>query len=230
LSKELTSNGKSGIFMEEDELKTIASQLSCPQGEDGIEMGNKMNNLNAFITQRTIETLSPLRGEIIAELGPGNGALSEPLLDSLGKSGKYYGIEPSEIMTNEITLRFSEKSCDVQIIHGDHLNADIPDKSIDGLFAVNVLYFIENLNEFFQQIRNWMKPGARAVFGVRSDNALNNLPFIEYGFNVRNPDDIKQCMRRNAFSDVDSTYHDEGTVLLGDIPLPVDSVIIKGKI
>lgn len=216
--------------MEEHELKSVASQLACPQGDDGIEMGNKMNALNAFITHTTIEALSPQQGETIAELGPGNGALSELLLESIGNNGRYYGIEPSEVMVDEARLRLSGKPCAVEIIHGDHMTAAIPDNCLDGLFAVNVLYFIENLDECFKQIRNWMKPGARTVFGVRSDHALNNLPFIEYGFNVRSPDEIKQCMRNNGFTDIDSTYHDEGTILLGDLPLPVDSVIIKGSI
>lgn len=213
--------------MEEHELKAIASQLSCPQGDDGIEMGNKMNALNAFITRTTIETLSPQAGEIIVELGPGNGALSGSLLDSLGSNGKYYGIEPSKVMADEARQRLSDKTCAVDIIHGDHLHANISDKSIDGLFAVNVLYFIENLDECFLQIKSWMKPGSRVVFGVRSDHALNNLPFVDYGFHVRSPEEIKDCMRNNGFVDVASNYHDEGTVLLGDLPLPVDSVIIK---
>jgi SAM-dependent methyltransferase len=109
------------------------------------------------------------------------------------------------------------------------MSASLPENSVDGLFAVNVLYFIEDLDEFFQQIRGWMKPGSRVVFGVRSDHSLNSLPFIEYEFNVRSPDSIKECMRDNSFSDVDSSYYDEGTVMLGDLPLPVDSVIITGK-
>lgn len=216
--------------MDESELKEIASQLSCPQGDGGIEMGNKMNTLNAFITHHTIESLSPKENETITELGPGNGALSESLLDLLGSGGKYYGIEPSDVMANEARQRLSDKSCAIDIINGDHMSAQIPATSIDGIFAVNVLYFIDNLDQFFQQIRSWMKPGARAVFGVRSDRALNSLPFIEYGFHVRSPDEIMACMSNNGFSDVISNYYDEGTVLLGDLPLPVDSVIIKGSI
>lgn len=216
--------------MDEAELKEIASQLSHPKGDDGIEMGNKMNALNAFITSRTIETLSPQQSETIAELGPGNGALSEALVNTLGSQGKYFGIEPSEVMAKEANQRLSGNTCAVEIIHGDHLSANIPAKTLDGLFAVNVLYFIEDLNEFLQQIRGWMKSGSRVVFGVRSDHSLNSLPFIQYEFNVRSPDTIKASMRNNGFSNVGSSYFDEGTAMLGDLPLPVDSVIIIGTI
>ena len=74
-----------------------------------------------------------------------------------------------------------------------------------------------------------MKPGARAVFGIRSEQSLNSMPFTQYGFNVRSADEIKACMRNNGFADVESNYYDEGTVMFGELPLPVDSIIIWGR-
>lgn len=215
--------------MDESELKAIANQLSCPKGEGGIEMGNKMNDINRFITSRTIEMLSPQPDEVIAEIGPGNGALSETLVNMLGVKGKYYGVELSEVMANEVRQRLSGSACTVDIICGDCTNANIPENSLDGIMAVNLLYFIENIDELFSLITQWMKSGARSVFGIRSEQSLNSLPFTQYGFNVRSADEIKECMRNNGFSDVESTYYDEGTVMLGDLPLPVDSIIIRGR-
>jgi len=215
--------------MNESDLKTLASQLSCPQGDNGIDLGNKMNDLNRFITSRAIEALSPQFSEVIAEVGPGNGSLSEILLDSLGDGGKYYGIELSEVMAEEAKQRLSGKACDIEIICSDCMHANIPEDTLDGIMAINLLYFIEDLDEFFSQITSWMKPGSRAVFGVRSEHSLKSLPFIQYGFNVRSADEIKECMRNNGFTDVESTYHDEGIVMLGDLSLPLDTVIIKGK-
>ena len=61
--------------MDESELEAIASQLSFPQGEAGIETANKMNLLNSFITTRTLEKLATNSGDTIIEIGPGN----EPL-------------------------------------------------------------------------------------------------------------------------------------------------------
>jgi arsenite methyltransferase len=215
--------------MDELELKAIASQLSCPEGDAGIEMANKMNVLNLFITARAIEVLSPQADEAIVEIGPGNGALSEPMLDTLGAKGRYYGIELSEHMAKEARQRFSKKDCHVDLLFSDCLQAAIPEKSVDGIMAVNLLYFIENLDELFSKLQSWMKPGARVVFGVRSDNSLNSLPFVQYKFNVRSPDEIKSCMVNNGFSDVGSQYYDEGSIMFGDLSLQVDSVIIYGR-
>ena len=70
--------------MEESELEAIASQLSCPQGEAGMETANKMNQLNAFITSRTLEKLNAGSGDTVVEIGPGNGLLSKEMWTSQG--------------------------------------------------------------------------------------------------------------------------------------------------
>jgi len=214
--------------MDEAQLKEIASQLSRPEGEGGVEMGNNMNNLNSFITARTIEALAPASGEVVAEIGPGNGALSEGMLELLGENGKYYGIELSDTMADEARQRLAGKLCDVEILCSDCLGADIPRNSLDGLMAVNLLYFIDDLESMFDHVRGWMKPGGRVVFGIRSKQSLEKLPFTQFGFNIRTPDEIKQQMRDNGFDEVDSDYYDEGVMMLGGMELPVDSVIIRG--
>ncbi len=43
--------------MEADELKKLAAQLACPKDDMGIEVGNKMNELNVFITEKSIAAL-----------------------------------------------------------------------------------------------------------------------------------------------------------------------------
>jgi len=68
-----------------------------------------------------------------------------------------------------------------------------------------------------------MKPGARVVFGVRSEKSLKSMPFVNYKFNVRTADEIVEIMNSNGFNDVDYSYHDEGEVMLGDIALLVVS-------
>jgi len=216
--------------MEESDLKEIARQLSRPNGEVGIELGNKMNVLNSFITSRTLEALSAMKSETILELGPGNGALSEPLIATLGETGKYVGIEPSDIMAEAARNCLCNRDCSVEIIFGDHLSAEISPSSLDGVFAVNVLYFIDDLTSLFSQLTLWLKPGARVAFGIRSEQSLNKIPFTQYTFNVRTSDEIKALMERSGFVDVESTYYDEGSISFGEMELPIDSVIISGKV
>lgn len=214
--------------MDETKLKEIAKQLSCPDGENAVEFGNSMNKINEFITARTIESLEPKQNEVIAEIGPGNGLLSEAMLDILGKNGRYIGIELSEAMAKDAQQRLSNKGCNVEIIQGNCLDVSVPNNTLDGLIAINLLYFIDDLDSFFSHIYNWIKQGGRVVFGVRSKKAITDLPFSQYGFCARTPQEIMSIMEKSGFKEVTHNYHDEGTVTLDYLKLPVDSVIIKG--
>ncbi len=214
--------------MDEEKLKSIASQLARPSGEGAAEIGAAMNISNEFITARSIEALSPQQNETIAEIGPGNGTLSEPIFNTLGKNGKYFGIELSQDMAEEARQRLSNKASDIEIICGDCLNVDIPTNSVDGLLAVNVLYFIDDLDKFLSRVFSWIKPGGRVIFGIRSEKALKSLPFTQYGFNIRGLDLIKDRMKQIGFKGVESSYYDEGVVTLGELELPVDTIVVKG--
>ncbi len=215
--------------MEEQELRSIASQLSCPDGEAGIDVGNKMNELNQFITHKAIEKLSVKKAESIVEIGPGNGSLSVPLLDVLGVDGSYLGIEMSEVMAAELHRMLANKQCKAEVVCGDCLDVNIEAESVDGVMGVNVLYFIEDLVPFFKYIINWMKSDGRAVFGIRSDKTLKNLPFTQYGFNIRSTNEIKSLMKKSGFGSIKSFVFEEGMTPFGDIMIPVDSVIIVGE-
>lgn len=216
--------------MEESKLKAFASQLACPNGESAVEVGAAMNIANEFITTRTIAALLPQQNEVIAEIGPGNGTLSVPLLEILGENGKYIGIEYSESMAEEARLCLQNKTCGIEIICGDCLSVDIPTNSIDGLMAVNVLYFINDLDKFFSRILSWIKPNGRVIFGIRSEKSLKSLPFSQYGFNIRSLDLIKEHMQQQGFKNIESNYYDEGTVTLGDMDITVDTIVIKGTV
>ena len=133
-------------------------------------------------------------------------------------------------MAEEVGRRFSNKACDMEIICGDCLSVNIPTNSLDGLMAVNVLYFIEDLDKLLSRIASWIKPNGRVIFGIRSEKSLKDLPFTQYGFNIRSLDLVKEHMRQQGFKDVESSYYDEGTVSLGEFELPVDTIIIKGTI
>lgn len=215
--------------MSEQELRSIASQLSCPSGEVGLEVGNKMNELNEFITRKTIEAFSAQETESIVEIGPGNGCLSLPLIDAIGVDGHYCGIEMSDAMAAELNRTLSNTKCNVDVVYGDCLEVNLETESVDGILGVNVLYFIEDLGLFFRHISDWLKVGGRAVFGIRSDTALKGIPFTQYGFNIRTTDEIKSFMNEAGFGFVKSFRYDEGMSPFGDTMIPVDSVIIVGE-
>jgi precorrin-6B methylase 2 len=217
--------------MDKDELRKVTEQLAHPSGDLGGEISEKMNATNAFITARTIEALAPDAGEFIVELGPGNGALSGDLVQTIGPAGRYLGIEISSDMAKlaEQALRnIGEAQIDVHA--GDCHDVLVEDASIDGLMAVNVLYFIDDLDGLLARIKPWFKPGGRCVFGIRPAQTLESLRFDEFGYHIRSPEDIGNAMRKQGFSEVAITEYDEGVGSLGEITFPNGSIIIRASV
>ena len=217
--------------MDTKQLKQVVSQLAFPHGDLGVDVAAKMNETNAFITARSIEVLGPKTGEFIAELGPGNGALSIDLVRAIGTEGRYLGIELSEDMAVVARKTLCEVgSAKVDIHSGDCRSVKLAAASLDGLIAVNVLYFIEDLESLFSQIRPWLKPMGRCVLGIRPVRTLESLRFHDFGHHIRSPEVISSLLQKSGFADISVTYHDEGEGSLGDITFPNGSIIIKALV
>lgn len=214
--------------MDKEELRKVTEQLARPSGDLGSDISEKMNNTNAFITARTIEALAPNAGDFIIEIGPGNGVLSSDLVKTIGPGGRYLGIEVSKDMAQIAEKNLRDKgSARIDVHSGDCHDASVDDASVDGLMAVNVLYFIDDLNELLAQIRPWFKPNGRCIFGIRPARTLESLRFHEFGHHIRPPEEIEDALLAHGFSEISITHYDEGVGFLGDISFPNGSTIIK---
>lgn len=216
--------------MDKTQLRAVAAQLAHPSGEKGNEIADKMNDVNALISERAIEALAAQADELIIELGPGNGALSCGLVQTLGPDGRYLGIEVSRDMAPvaEKNLRDASKAR-IDVHAGDCHDASVEEASIDGLFAVNVLYFVDDLDALLGRIRPWFRPGGRCVFGIRPAITLKSLRFHEFGYHIRPPEEIENAMRAHGFREIASTHYDDGEGRLGEITFPNGSIIIKAN-
>lgn len=217
--------------MDDKQFRAVAAQLALPSGELGAEISDKMNDTNAFITARTIEALAPQVGESIVELGPGNGALSRGLVQTIGSEGRYLGIELSSEMARLAEQKLRDVGAARVDVHaGDCHDAAVAEASVDGLMAVNVLYFVDDLDGLLARIRPWFRPEGRCVFGIRPAETLENLRFQEFGYHIRPPEEIESAMRAHGFVECTFSHYDEGEGRLGEIVFPNGSIIIKATV
>ena len=129
----------------------------------------------------------------------------------------------------EKTLR---NTCETQIdFHvGDCHTASVNTASIDGLMAVNVLYFVDDLDGLLARIRPWFRSGGRCVFGIRPSSTLKSFHFHEFGYHIRSNKEIEYAMSAHGFDEISFTQYDEGEGRLGDITFPNGSIIIKAVV
>jgi SAM-dependent methyltransferase len=212
--------------MESSKARQIATQLARPSGEEGVKITTAMNATNAFITSRALDWLAPARGEHLLEIGPGNGRLSLTAVQALGKKGSYLGFEYSPDTAALAQHTLGNEAARVQIISGDFLSHP-PSSPGDALLAVNVVYFFDDLARLTARCFEWLRPGGRLVFGLRSVATLEKLPFVEHGFRVRPLDYLLRALHVAGFTSIEARYFDEGTTPLADLVIDVDSIVVR---
>lgn len=174
------SNNDSNI-----DARMIASQLSHPQGEEGIKVAGNMHVNNGGMIQRSIDLLQCRDHDTVLEIGPGNGGYV-PYLLSRAAQLRYYGIDISDTMIQE-ALQINAALVTAGIAHftlGNGQELPYEDQFFDKVFTVNTLYFWKDPQAQLQEIRRVLKPGGRLSIGIRSRAFMEQLPFTQYGFQL----------------------------------------------
>lgn len=171
--------------MENFDARGIASQLSHPQGEEGMKVAGNMHVNNSGMIQRSIDLLACQDQDTVLEIGHGNGGYV-PYLLSRAAGLQYYGADISETMVkaaqemnNELV---AQGTAHFTLVNG--LELPYTDQFFDKVYTVNTLYFWEDPQVQLREIYRVLKPGGRVSIGIRSRAFMEQLPFTQYGFRL----------------------------------------------
>ncbi len=181
-------------------IKEVSDHLKCPRGKRGLEIAQKMNVSNQELMKETLVILNPCVGEKIIEIVMGNGILSIPLIESLGVTGQFCGLDLSETMIEEASIHL-KKYKNIILKNSDLTDFKSKEK-YDKLIAVNVLYFIKDLDLFFKSIKINIKESGLVVFGLRTQKTLNNIPISKFNFISRSEDSILDMLKGHGFKEI----------------------------
>lgn len=187
--------------MEKDQLAAIASQLSHPSGEKGLEIAEMMNETNSGMTKNAISNLDLTSGDTVLELGHGNAGHLNFLFSSC-ENVHYTGLEISTLMNRE-AQRLNENLVDAKkasfvLIDGKQI--PFPDNQFDKLFTVNTLYFWKNPVEMLEELSRVLKPKALFSLTFAHRSFMETLPFTPFGFTLYNPDEVMGLVQQSNFN------------------------------
>ena len=183
----------------EDQLKEIATQLSHPNGQEGIEMGHKMNETNIPMTLDTLGLLNLQDQEVLLELGHGNcGHLSKILQIA---QVAYYGLDISETMRDEaIKLNealFNNHQINFSLYDGEKIPFE--DQLFDKVMTVNTLYFWKKPTELLNEIYRVLKPGGKCLITFAQKDFMEKLPFVKHHFKLYDHQKVKELVDATPF-------------------------------
>ncbi len=186
--------------MDEETLKAIAAQLRQPNGEYGIQVGEKMNEGNLHTNLNTIGALKLDANDNILEIGMGNGYFLKDIL-LVDSSIKYTGCDFSEIMVKEACKQNEPfvASGQAEFYLADACKLPFEKETFEKVFSVNTIYFWDNLQLVFSEIRRVLKPKGQLTISVRPKSVMEHYPFVKYGFAMFSKNDLTNLFSKNNF-------------------------------
>lgn len=186
--------------MEKEQLEALATQLSHPSGEKGLEIAQMMNETNIGMTRNAISNLKLSPGDRVLELGHGNaGHLDFLLAQSNGI--QYIGLEISALMRDEAKQlnRIAVETGKAQFVLYDGKTLPFEAHSVDKIFTVNTLYFWEDPKSVFAELARVLKPNGMFALTFAHRSFMEILPFTAFGFTLYNPDEVLEIVSGTNF-------------------------------
>lgn len=187
--------------MEQNELQELASQLSHPKGEKGIQVADMMNATNIGMTLHAISSLELSGHERVLELGHGNAAHLTHILNDR-PALHYDGLEMSELMHEEakkINAAFVEQQgASFHLYDGEII--PFPENHFDRIFTVNTIYFWADPPALLAELYRVLKTGGRFCITFAQESFMKQLPFTTYGFELYSRDKLEKLVSGSPFN------------------------------
>jgi SAM-dependent methyltransferase len=144
----------------------LATQLRCPSGDDGKEVGRRLAMLNVDVNDWALKLLDIQDNDDVLEIGFGPGAALEQAAKKT--VGNVAGMELSQVMVDMAKERNADAVAKgkMDLRQGDSSALPFPDDAFDKVFAVNVLYFWEDPLAQLEEILRVMKDDGVLVLVV----------------------------------------------------------------
>lgn len=214
------------MSLTEDQIKGIASQLSKPEGNLGLEVAKNMHESNIGMTLSTAKALKIARNNVILELGHGNGKHIIDILDE-AEDITYIGLEISELMKQEANSQ-SLPNTSFYLYDGENIPFD--EDVFNKVLTVNTIYFWKNPVYLLKEVHRVLKKGGIFCIGFAQKEFMETLPFVQYGFNLYDNNKFRDLINQTDFNLIDlKQYSEQVKSKIGEMVERIYTVAILQK-
>lgn len=182
------------------EIQALEKQLSCPEGEAGIELGKTMHASNIGMTEATIDFLDIKSLDNILELGHGN-CHHLPIILNKGAGVRYYGLEVSETMYQEAICFDTSKQASFALYNG--IEIPFEDNFFQAIMTVNTIYFWSDPLKLIREIERVLKVGGKAVITFADKDFMQKLPFVKERFTLYDATNLEALVTNSGLKVID---------------------------
>jgi SAM-dependent methyltransferase len=164
-------------------VKVIAQQFRKPQGLLGHLAARFMIKTNTEYYIKVIRILAATDNDRVLEIGCGAGTTVRMITEQ-NRHCHIDALDFSGLMLRKAKRnnRRSIREGRVDLMSGDITHHDFGKRTYTKIFAINVIYFWNDLPRVFKKIMTLLEPGGRVILYMSGPERLRNMPFA--------PDDI----------------------------------------
>ena len=116
-----------------------------------------------YVARRmAFDALHLCAGDIVADVGCGNGLLTEEVARAVGGEGRVHGIDPSEALRAAAVARCADYS-NVSIVDGSADRLPFEENTVDKIVSVQVLEYLPDISAAIREAHRVMRLGGRYV-------------------------------------------------------------------
>jgi arsenite methyltransferase len=129
-----------------------------------LKMLNKEAGSPKGMSKEILQNLQIREGCAIADIGSGGGYFTIEFAKIVGKAGRVYAVDNQAKNLNFIRSLAEKAGLDnIALILLTGTEMDIPEASLDLIFARNSFHHLPAPAEYFQRLRKFLKPGGKAA-------------------------------------------------------------------
>ncbi|UCC16936.1 MAG: class I SAM-dependent methyltransferase [Dehalococcoidales bacterium] len=177
---------------------------------------------------RALELLSVKEGETILEIGFGTGHCMKKVAESVGESGKVYGVDisPGMLKVTKLRLEKAQLLDKAELYCGDAASLPFENKIMDGVFMAFTLELFDTpeIPVVLKEAKRVLKPGGRIAVTAMSKKTGESLMlrFYEWAHN-KWPEyaDCRPIFLEDALTDAGYKITSRETVKLFGLPVEI---------
>lgn len=212
------------------DLSEIAAQLRNPEGETGIIVGNKMNELNNFITHFAYDLMNVADNDHVLEIGLGNGKFVSEII-AKGSNIFFAGIDYSKTMIDEAKIN-NQKLLDeakIELQQADLSKIPYEGEFFNKICTINTLYFWNNPQSDIKEVYRVLSADGIFVLAIRPKENMQGMAFTKFGFKLYDLEDVKNLLVQGGFRIINCFEKDEPPALFNDIEIHPKSLCIVAE-
>lgn len=124
------------------------------------------------LPDRVIDALELEQGDVVADIGAGEGYFTFRLADAVGPKGKVYAVDVTEAIVEELRREVESRGYEnIEVVLAPTDDAALSESSIDLALVCNVYHHIDDQVTYFDGLRRYLAPGGRVAILEIPDRA-----------------------------------------------------------